>query len=86
MWCPPFAGGFMGGFWFFPFFGLLVMVLFLVLFFRGSTGRGRDEGPFCGPPSWREGQDTPAEIARRRYARGEISREELQEILETLKH
>jgi putative membrane protein len=75
----------MGGFWIFPFFGLVIMAIFLVLLFRGFGGRGRGGGPFCGPPSWRDGQDTPAEIARRRYARGEITREELEEMLETLK-
>ncbi len=68
----------MGGFWIFPFFGLVFMAVILILLFRGG-------GLFCGSQARRDGRDTPAEIARRRYARGEISREELAEVLETWK-
>jgi uncharacterized membrane protein len=75
----------MGGFWALPFFWLVVMVFFLVVLCRGFGGRAQGRGPFCGHPFWRDGRDTPTDIARRRYARGEITSDELGEILETLK-
>jgi uncharacterized membrane protein len=85
MWCPPLFGDLIGGVWMFPFFWLLVIVLFLVLLSRGFGARGQVRGPSCGLPSRRDGQGTPGDIARRRYARGQITGEELDEILETLK-
>ena len=64
-----------GGMWIFPFLGLLVMLLMIYLVFgrrsfhppcdnaRNHEGNRRDPGP-----------DTPLEILKRRYAKGEIRR------------
>jgi len=87
MWCLPFFHGFGGGgFWIFPLFGLAIMTLFLVLLLRAVSGRDRWAGPFCGPIHGRYGggAESPADIARRRYARGEIGTEELHDILGNL--
>lgn len=64
-----------GGMWVFPLIMILVMLLAVYLIF----GRGRFRGP-C----WRSDEDnahrqdseTPLDILKRRYARGEISKEE----------
>ena len=83
--CFPFFHGFWGdGFWIFPLFGLIVMTVFLLVFLRVLTGRDRWGGPFCGPTYGGGGAGSPMDIARRRYARWEISKEELDEILSTL--
>jgi len=85
--CFPFFHGFMGGgFWIFPLFGLIIMTIFLLVFLRVLTGRDRWGGSFCGPMHGGYGGQTesPADIARRRYARGEIGTEELDEILVNL--
>ncbi|NOZ95690.1 MAG: hypothetical protein GXP47_13275 [Acidobacteria bacterium] len=80
--CFPVFSGFMGGgLWIFPLFGLIIMTLFLLLLFRLLTGRDRWGGPFCGTAYGGEGAASPADIARRRYARGEIGKEELDDIL-----
>lgn len=59
-----------GGFpwmWIFPLIFLVVMLLFL---FRGG---GR---PMCGGRGMREREESARELLDRRYARGEIKREE----------
>ncbi len=83
--CFPFFSGFMGGgFWIFPLFGLIFMTIFLLFLSRMLSGRDRWGGPFCGPTHGDGGAESPADIARRRYARGEIGTEELNGILSTL--
>lgn len=83
--CFPFFHGFMGGgFWIFPLFGLVIMTVFLLLFFRMLGGRDRWGGPLCGPAYGGGGVESPVDIARRRYARGEITEQELDEILVNL--
>jgi len=85
----PFAGPWLFGFWE---FGLLVRVLFfgLIFFlifrvFRGGRGyrRGYYDGLGQSQPS-EYPQQTPSEIIRRRYAAGEISREQYEELRRTL--
>ncbi len=59
-----------GGFpwmWIFPLIFLVVMLLFL---FRGPGW------PMCGGRGMREREDSARELLDRRYARGEIKREE----------
>ena len=85
--CFPVFSGFMGGgFWIFPLFGLIIMTIFLLVFLRVLTGRDRWGGSFCGPMHGGYGgaSESPADIARKRYARGEIGTEELNEILSAL--
>ena len=84
MWCSPLFHGFAGGFWIMPIIGLIMMLVFLTFFLRLLSGRDRWFGTGHGPTSGGGGTDTPAAIVRRRYARGEISREELDEMLQVL--
>ena len=68
-----------------PVFGIIMMLVFLVFFSRMVSGQSH-----CGHPGfWNRGfrdggAESPADIARRRYAKGEISREELEEMLRVL--
>ena len=67
-----------------PIIGLVMMFVFLTFFFRLLSGRDGWYGPGSRPTSGGGSADTPAAIARRRFARGEISREELEEMLRVL--
>ena len=83
----PFFSGFMGGgFWLFPLFGLTIMTIFLLLLFRVLSGRDRWGGPLLGHTYGDGDAESPADIPRRRYARGEISTEELNEIPTRISH
>ncbi|WP_022661090.1 SHOCT domain-containing protein [Paucidesulfovibrio longus] len=79
-----------GGFWVFPIIMMtfmlviVIVVLFLVRSFWGRVGRdfrppwsGKEER-LC------EERDSPLEIAKGRYARGEITKEEFEEIAKTI--
>ncbi|WP_197512888.1 SHOCT domain-containing protein [Acidihalobacter aeolianus] len=75
--------------WIFPLIFLVVMLIFLFLFiFRG--GRGGGNGPMCGgwgirDEGMRDKKEASAkEILDRRYARGEISREEYRQMKKEL--
>ena len=73
----------MSGFWMFP---VLMFVLMLVCMFVCARaffpGSGRP--PFCGPRHWDRYDESALEVAKRRYAGGEISREEFDEIKKTI--
>ena len=61
----------------FPLFFLVLMVVFLVFMMRGGMGGG----PMCGGSHQTHGSgETPREALDRRYARGEITREEYQQM------
>ena len=61
--------------WIFP---LIFLVVVLLFFFRSGGG------PMCGGRGTRESEQTAREILDRRYARGEISSEEYQQMKKDL--
>ena len=72
-------GWYMGGMWIFPIIGMSVMLICVYLIF------GRHGGPSC----WGNGSDyqnrprdseTPIEILKKRYAKGEITKEQFEEM------
>ncbi len=67
-----------GGMWVFPIVGLIVF-LFVVyfLFTRVFTGGGI-RGGWSGPGTGNPGTQTPLDILKTRYAKGEITREEFE--------
>ena len=75
----------MGGFWIFPV--MMVLLILVCIFVLARVFMGRDGQPPCffdrdkrrGGP-----EDAPLEIAKRRYARGEITKEEFEEIKRTI--
>ncbi|MBU2855808.1 SHOCT domain-containing protein [Acidithiobacillus ferrooxidans] len=65
----------------FPLFFLVLMVVFMVFMMRGGMGGG----PMCGGSQKTPGSgETPREVLDRRYARGEITREEYQQMRKDL--
>ncbi|WP_312274825.1 SHOCT domain-containing protein [Candidatus Igneacidithiobacillus taiwanensis] len=69
--------GWMPSGWIFPLIFLVLMVVFMVLLMRG----GMDGRPMCGGSHKTLGSaETPRETLDRRYAQGEITREEYQQM------
>ena len=67
--------------WIFPLIFLVLMVVFMVFMMRGGMGGG----PMCGGSHKTPGAgETPREVLDRRYARGEITREEYQQMRKDL--
>lgn len=66
--------------WIFPLFFLVLMVVFLVFMVGGGMGGG----PMCGSHKTPGAGATPREELDRRYARGEITREEYQQMRKDL--
>ena len=82
-----FPGNFMmGGWWIiFPIIGLIVMLTFMFLMF----GRGGFRAPWDGPGSrGRHGgsqeSETALDILKKRYAKGEISKDEFEQMKKDL--
>ena len=67
----------MGFMWVFPFLFLIVLVLCITLFVRGPwwIGRGRGDSG---------NRETPREILDRRFASGELTKEQYEEMKRTL--
>lgn len=76
-----FPGSFMmGGWWIiFPIIGILVMLTFMFIMMRRSDfmGMRRDSRS---EPREISGAESPLEILKKRYAEGEISKEEYEEM------
>ena len=75
------CGPWFGPWFIFPFIGLLVMVLMMSLMFsrRGFFGHDRDSGT-TRPVSPSSPSETPHDILKRRYAAGEITREQFEQM------
>jgi uncharacterized membrane protein len=76
----PYRYGVFGGI--FPIFFVLLIGFFVVRVMFWSTRAGRRGGRYGGNDGY--GPDRPARIARMRYARGEITREQYNQIMQDL--
>ena len=71
---PGMMGGF-GGFWFMP----IIMIVFWGLIIWGIIALTRGAWYGCGTHSHSEHMDSALDVLKRRYARGEINKEEFEE-------
>lgn len=75
----------MGGFWIFPILMMLVMLVAIFVCARVFLGRGGGPPCFFNREARRpEEGESPLDIAKRRYARGEITKEEFEDIKKTI--
>ncbi len=74
----------MGGMWVFPLLMMLIMVI--AIFLCARVFLGRDFRPPCAGQGERilERGESALEIAKRRFAQGEITKEEFEEIKKTI--
>ena len=73
-----------GGWWVFPVVMPLVMIIFLIIFLYIVFGRRGPKPPWWnnseGPSNHSKHSETAMEILKKRYAKGEITREEFEQI------
>lgn len=75
----------MSGFWIFPVLMMLLMLVCIFVFARIFIGRdGRPPCFFDRDGGAEHQSESPLEIAKRRYAQGEITKEEFEEIRKTI--
>ena len=70
-----------GGMWFFPM--LMFIIMIIVFFVLAGRGRGGCRLPWWGPEGYyRKGEesDSALEILKKRYANGEITKEEFEQM------
>jgi putative membrane protein len=81
MWHNGYGWGMGGGYWlfgvFFWAFGIAAVVALIVMLIRRSTGMGFHRG-------WYGHEPDALEIAKRRYARGEITKEQFEQLKKDL--